>query len=333
MLATIEVDQIAAAVDEAIARYLEPVIAENKSLRREIDALRLVQPIKGEPGPSGVEGPVGPAGPPGEVGPPGEAGPVGPAGPPGERGEVGPLGINGLNGERGEAGPAGEVGPVGERGPPGQDADPEVVGKMLGDKLEPILKSYIDDRIAALPKPLDGVDGREGPAGKDGVGLAGAMIDRGGDLILTLTDGTHVKLGCVVGKDGDVGPSGRDGKDGVDGVDGFDLIDFRAELKDDRFLELIFQDETNTKTFNFALNHPIDRGVYKSDGQYVKGDCVTYGGSMWIAQCDAPSGKPDSGSGHWRLAVKRGRDGRDGVNGKDGERGSPGKDGKHHFEA
>ena len=40
---------------------------------------------------------------------------------------------------------------------------------------------------------------------------------------------------------------------------------------------------------------------------YERGDAVTYGGSLWIAQRDTneyPRGE-DSG---WRLAVKRGRD-------------------------
>jgi hypothetical protein len=54
----------------------------------------------------------------------------------------------------------------------------------------------------------------------------------------------------------------------------------------------------------------IDRGVFKDGTEYDKGDGVTWGGSFWIAQRDTQS-KPDAGNGDWRLAVKKGRDGKD----------------------
>lgn len=56
-----------------------------------------------------------------------------------------------------------------------------------------------------------------------------------------------------------------------------------------------------------AVPMVIDRGVYRADGEYKAGDGVTWGGSYWIAQKDAPEGKPgEPGSAGWRLAVKRG---------------------------
>ena len=54
----------------------------------------------------------------------------------------------------------------------------------------------------------------------------------------------------------------------------------------------------------------IDRGVYRDTEAYAKGDGVTWGGSYFIAQKQAPEGKPGE-SDSWRLAVKRGRDGKD----------------------
>lgn len=60
-----------------------------------------------------------------------------------------------------------------------------------------------------------------------------------------------------------------------------------------------------------ALPAVLDRGVFRDGTKYAKGDAVTYGGSLWIGQADEPPGKPgDVGSG-WRLAVKKGRDGKD----------------------
>lgn len=53
----------------------------------------------------------------------------------------------------------------------------------------------------------------------------------------------------------------------------------------------------------------LDAGVWKDGTTYVAGDGVTLGGSFFIAQTTttAKPGKSDE----WRLAVKRGTDGRD----------------------
>jgi hypothetical protein len=56
---------------------------------------------------------------------------------------------------------------------------------------------------------------------------------------------------------------------------------------------------------------PIDRGVWR-EGNFRKGDGVSYGGSWFIAKQDTtPTDKPGE-SDAWRLAVKRGRNGADG---------------------
>lgn len=52
----------------------------------------------------------------------------------------------------------------------------------------------------------------------------------------------------------------------------------------------------------------IYRGVW-AQGSFEKGDCVTYDGSLWVAQKEtneAPATCQD-----WKLAVKRGRNGKD----------------------
>jgi len=55
----------------------------------------------------------------------------------------------------------------------------------------------------------------------------------------------------------------------------------------------------------------VDRGVYREGDSYQKGDGVTFGGGFFIAQQDTTA-KPEESLGGWRLAVKRGRDGKDG---------------------
>jgi len=57
------------------------------------------------------------------------------------------------------------------------------------------------------------------------------------------------------------------------------------------------------------INDFADKGVWKPGCLYRKMNIVTDGGSLWIAQRPTEE-KPGDGDG-WRLAVKRGRDGRD----------------------
>jgi len=73
---------------------------------------------------------------------------------------------------------------------------------------------------------------------------------------------------------------------------------------------------------------PLDRGVYVQGKTYEKGDSVSFGGSLWIAQRDTEAiEKPGDGSPAWRLAVKHGRDGREGKVGPEGPKGSKGDPG------
>ena len=72
---------------------------------------------------------------------------------------------------------------------------------------------------------------------------------------------------------------------------------------------LKFAREGRERVFELRTAVVIDRGVYRA-GEYLSGDAVTYGGSLWIAQRDTHEA-PGSGSKDWRLAVKRGRDGKD----------------------
>lgn len=53
-----------------------------------------------------------------------------------------------------------------------------------------------------------------------------------------------------------------------------------------------------------------DAGVFNQSQTYSRGDGVTFGGSFWICQEDGVTSKPGVGK-LWRLAVKRGRDGKD----------------------
>ena len=182
----------------------------------------------------------------------------------------------------------------GADGQPGKSLTPEDV--------RPIVAEEVAKAVAAIPKAKDGEPGRDGRDGQPGIpGRDGAD-----------------------GKDGLPGAPGKDGKDGADGL-GFD--DLGVEYDGERTISLVFTRGEIVKRFDIAMPVVIDRGVYRHDEKHQRGDAVTYGGSLWIAQKEAPKGKPGE-SDEWRLAVKKGRDGRDGQAGERGERGAEGRPGR-----
>ena len=157
--------------------------------------------------------------------------------------------------------------------------------KAIQAAVAPLLKRI--EQLEARPVPIDG---------KDGVGVAGALIDRSGVLVLTLSDGTTRDLGPVVGKDGS---------------DGLSLDEYDEWLEDGgRTLVRRYECAESFKEFRHQTAMPIDRGVFKAGETYQPGDCVTWGGSSWIAQKETAE-KPDGPDSGWRLAVKKGRDGKD----------------------
>jgi hypothetical protein len=174
---------------------------------------------------------------------------------------------------------------------------------VTADEMRPLLEEIVEERVAAIPVP------------KDGVGLAGGLIDREGRLIVTLTDGTAHELGQVVGKDADADEVAEMVRAEVakipipkDGADGFGFDDLEVEHDGGRGFTLRFVQGERVKEFQFSVPVLIDRGVWRA-GSYEVGDGATFGGSFWIAQEDT-SDKPGT-SKAWRMAVKKGRDGRD----------------------
>lgn len=155
-----------------------------------------------------------------------------------------------------------------------------------------------------------GADGRDGADGKDGAGIIDGFVRRDGHLIATLSDGTTRDFGEVIGKDGQDGEPGKDGKDGL----GFDDMDV-CVLGDDRTIELSFRRGEDEKAFTLKWPTVIDRGVFKADREepYEPGDGVTWGGQFYICN-EQTNDKPDlSKEGKpWRLAVRKGRDGKNG---------------------
>jgi hypothetical protein len=178
--------------------------------------------------------------------------------------------------------------------PPAQD------GKSVEvEDVAPLIAAEVGKAVAAIPAPKDG------EPGKNGRGVKDLLIDREGQLVATMDDGEMKTLGPVVG---------RDGKPGENGHDGFSLDDFDCQPVDERTIKLMFTRGEVMHSFELEFPVIIDRGVYKEGESYVRGDAVTWGGSLWIAQAETKA-KPDGPDSGWRLAVKKGRDGKDAKNG------------------
>ncbi|HFO1196970.1 TPA: hypothetical protein ACHIU8_004051 [Pseudomonas aeruginosa] len=100
-------------------------------------------------------------------------------------------------------------------------------------------------------------------------------------------------------------PVPKDGRDALP-VESFDLV----LGEDGRTLTVKLQAGDTLVEKSVKVPAIIDRGVFSAEKSYEQGDGTTYGGCYWIAQKDAPEGVP-GGSSDWRLAVKKGRDGKD----------------------
>lgn len=214
----------------------------------------------------------------------------------------------------------------------GKDADLEAVAAIVRDQMKgdlAELRSSVDaivipepatvdvDAIAKaaaqmIPTPKDGSPGRDGQPGKDGAagekgrdGLDVKDMFRadGGRLVAVMSDGTTKDLGVFVGKDGDPGRDGVDGRDGADGI-GFEDMTFET----DEHGRVIAKFQRGDVIKSVRLPGIVDRGPFRVGEGYEKGDAVSYGGSLWIAQ--EPTGDKPDGSKAWRLAVKKGRDAR-----------------------
>lgn len=201
---------------------------------------------------------------------------------------------------------AGEVaGAPGNDGVDGKDADPEAIAETFRPIAEGIVSEAVAAGIASLPPPEKGDKGDQGDPGNDGsdgCGIADLLVDRDGSLVATFDDGRMKNLGKIVGKDGENGQPGRDG---------FSLDDFDIEAGEDgRTVTLKFQQGEMLHSYELVFPVTIYRDVFKAGETYQPGDAVTWGGSLWVAQRETGA-KPDSPDSGFRLAVKKGRDGKD----------------------
>jgi integrin beta 3 len=199
----------------------------------------------------------------------------GPRGERGENGKDGALGLHGKDGRDGNDGKDGAPGPRGEKGDPPTQEEVEATMRKL---LPALLRKEVDDEMERRQDTWIAKAALLVPAGRDG----------------------------LPGRPGDPGADGRDGKDGRDG---FSLKDLRMESRREG-RELVFKFDDGERVQEHVVKTPtvIFRGLHKSGQSYEAGDCIQYGGHMWIALRDTDKTPP---ADDWKLAVRRGRDGRE----------------------
>lgn len=321
----------------------DTVKAETEPLKRRIAELEAREPV---PGPTGERGEKGEPGEPGRDGadadieaiaarvlpeieravaenmPEPIPGPAGEKGEPGEKGEKGEPGespdkeaivaefrsiaFSMFDDEEFAArfvGEKGDPGERGEKGAPGKDADPDAIVAKVLEQIPPPERGEKGD---SGPQGERGEKGEPGEQGADGINMAGGFVDQRGHLMLTRSNGDIQDAGLVKGADGHDGHDGAPGRDGKDGL-GFD--DLSVTHDGHRTFTLAFARGAERKAFDFSLPVVLDCGVFREGETYRAGDGVTWGGSFWIAQAETAT-KPGEGTEDWRLAVKRGRDGK-----------------------
>jgi len=165
----------------------------------------------------------------------------------------------------------------------GKDADMDVLKSHVGELVKTIQP--------ATPLPVPSVEE-----------IAGTFERRFSDLTLSW----ERQARDTFEKAADRMPKPKDGQDALS-LENFDMV-----IGDDgRTVTVKMQAGETVIEKSVKIAAVIDRDIFKSDGAYEKGDGVSYGGSFWIAKCDAPKGVPGSGETDWRCAVKKGRDGKD----------------------
>lgn len=320
---------VADAVQQRIEHHVAPLLAR-------LAQLEATQPVPGERGEKGEQG---------EPGPQGERGADGVTPAPEDLEPLvqkvfavhAPL----LKGEQGERGPQGE---------PGADADVAALERTLRElidakftALDAAIQKRVEDAAAAIevvvPTPKDGIDGKDGlpgAAGRDGQDGQDGQDGRDGkdgrdgrdalDLVLLngIAADRSYSRGTWVQHRGGVFVADRDtdllGEAALHEPDALRMSGWRCVVRGVVALDFAYDGEraftvraalTDSKQEQqFKLPVVLDRGVWDEQRAYDCGDAVTCEGAMWIAQ--APSSKARPGTADaWRLAVKRGRDGRD----------------------
>lgn len=306
----------------SIERFAQTFTARVEAIERRVE--QVPTSIKGDQGDRGERGEKGDAGERGAEGEKGEQGEPGERGEIGEPGAPGDPGADGDAGERGEPGEPGAPGEIGERGVKG-DAGAAGANAFEVAKSSGFVGSEGDWLLSLRGK--DGAPGLRGDRGADGLpGENGARGDNGRDAleIANVLNGIDTERSYQRGTAASLLGGTFWATRATDAVIDGDYVaagwvclmrgiadETQRDEERGRFhVRTVTYSDGTEQEFRRKTVAIIDQGVYQSGKAYDAGDAVTYGGSVFIAQRDTKAA-PGNGGDEWRLAVKRGKDGKD----------------------
>lgn len=208
-----------------------------------------------------------------------------------------------------------EKGEKGDKGDPGKDADVDQaaiiaeVAKLIpaprdgkdgrdAPTLEEVVAAVmpsIQKRLGEIPPPKDGIDGKSITLADVEPMLKSMQAEWALDF--------ERRAQALFQKAVDAIPKPKDGKDGI----GWD--DMTVEHDGKRTVTLKWMKDTVEHSADIVFPCVLDVGFWRDGMEVEKGDGVTFGGSYWIAQ-EPTATKPEVGNPAWRLAVRKGRDGK-----------------------
>lgn len=211
--------------------------------------------------------------------------------------------------------------PVPKDGQPGKDADMEALAVVIDERVKEqssavreSLLGVVAEQINRMHEAVEAVKNiappqfdkpKDGEPGRDALDL---------DVMLSIDEERRYRRGCYATHKGGLWKTIRT-SEGMDGweciVDGVDAVEI--EMSGDREITIKTRMSSGREVSkSFSVPVVLDRGVFKDGTAYKAGDGVTWAGSFWIAQRDT-SEKPDMADSGFRLAVKRGRDGKEAM--------------------
>lgn len=198
---------------------------------------------------------------------------------------------------------------------------------QFGKDVAGLVRRYVARELRGIVQRLDAIEQRVPEKGDPGTSvtlddvrplveaeIAKGLLDlerRTSDMIQRAVDRIpppEVGPPGPPGAQGEVGPAGPRGERGADGL-GFEDLEFTSP-DDGRTIVARFARGDQVRESEIQTRVVLYRGIFQEGEQYAAGDAVTWAGSLWIA-LRATVAKPGDGSPDWRLAVKKGRDGRD----------------------
>ena len=174
--------------------------------------------------------------------------------------------------------------------------DPTLVADVVVEAVKATVAPLLA-RLAATETALVALQATIAQAAK---AEAAAVLERRVEALLADVGTVREKVAAVEVKTLQPGPPGTPGKDGADGL-GFDEL----ECVDDG-TGMVLRLTRGDQVKSVALAIPYDRGPFRLEEAYAKGNCVVHNG-YWIAKAATKGIRPGEGPGPWRLIQKSGR--------------------------